>query len=58
MADENEESKDWTPKQHIDRACHLADRAEGAYGECKEWLATMAQAHIQIAFAKSELRDE
>lgn len=52
MTDEIEESKDWTPKQHIDRACHLTDRAAKSYGETTMWLATMAAAHAQIAQAK------
>ena len=51
MSDE-QDSKNWTPKQHIDRACQLVDRAEGDYAETSQYLCDIARTHAEIAQAK------
>lgn len=50
--------RSWSPESHIDHACDLAEQAENDGGSYGQVLAMVGQLHVQIAFAKSELRDD
>jgi len=53
MNDKAEKIKDWTAKQHIDRACELAETAENAYvGEVPPDTLALARLHCDIAQVK------
>jgi hypothetical protein len=48
----------WSPERHVAHACELAEQAESDGGSYGQVLALIGQLHVQIAFAKSELREE
>ena len=50
--------QDWSPERHVAHACELAEQAESEGAQFGQTLALIGQLHVQIAFAKSELREE